>query len=116
MRSAAGSSWVSQGGFALGPLETPAATQALPFCIRAAVLQICPRPTRQFRVEGPPAAVARSVEVMCDAVARYKELCEGKYSGGHVGRVAHLRAHDMTSWAVLHSARSHVGRWGAGAQ
>lgn len=42
---------------------------------------MCSRPTRQFRVEGPPLGVARALGVMCDAVERYKELCEGKFAG-----------------------------------
>lgn len=46
---------------------------------------MCSRPTRQFRVEGPPLGVARALGVMCDAVERYKELCEGKFAGGARG-------------------------------
>jgi hypothetical protein len=34
------------------------------------------------RVEGPRHGVARAVGILCDAVGRYKELCEGRYSGG----------------------------------
>ncbi|GAB4814819.1 hypothetical protein N2152v2_001865 [Parachlorella kessleri] len=57
---------------------------------------ICSRPTRQFQVEGPPAAVARSLGVMCDAVQRYKELCEGKYAGQSVPRVQHVGGVDFS--------------------
>lgn len=42
------------------------------------------RPPR--RVEGPRQGVARAVGIMCDAVARYKELCEGAYAGGYAAR------------------------------
>lgn len=41
-----------------------------------------PLPPR-CRVEGPRQGVARAVGILCDAVGRYKELCEGQYAGAH---------------------------------
>jgi hypothetical protein len=46
----------------------------------------CPRDGREFVLEGPNAGVARALGVVCDGVARYKELCEGRFAGQAVAR------------------------------
>lgn len=33
------------------------------------------------RLQGEEASVAGALGIMCDAIARYKELCEGAYAG-----------------------------------
>ncbi|KAL4423797.1 hypothetical protein ABPG75_001098 [Micractinium tetrahymenae] len=50
----------------------------------------CNRSCRVFRIEGPAHGVAKAVGIMCDAVDRYKELCEGKYAGQSVARIQHV--------------------------
>eukprot|EP00887_Chlorella_sp_A99_P001213 scaffold14.g1213.t1 len=56
---------------------------------------MCPRPARQFVVDGPAPAVAAALGVVCDAVARYKELCEGKYAGQSVPRLQRVSGMDF---------------------
>ena len=36
-------------------------------------------------VQGKKRAVVLALDIMCDAVDRYKELCEGRYCGEHHG-------------------------------
>lgn len=54
----------------------------------AALPQTSPRPRcpalHSCRVEGAREGVARAVGILCDAVQRYKDLCEGQYAGGCV--------------------------------
>ncbi|BDA41063.1 hypothetical protein COCOBI_01-7180 [Coccomyxa sp. Obi] len=45
------------------------------------------RPTRTFIIEGHPESVAVALRIICDGIARYKELCEGAYSGHFVSRL-----------------------------
>ncbi|KAL0031801.1 hypothetical protein WJX79_008164 [Trebouxia sp. C0005] len=49
------------------------------------------RPTRSFVIEGKKRAVVLALDIMCDAVDRYKELCEGRYCGQFVGRIQKVR-------------------------
>ena len=75
----------------------------------------CSRPTRVFRAEGPPAAVAHALGVICDGVERYKELCEGKYAGACVpnaGQAPPVRMPGFTGCAppALTLAGQTVGR------
>ncbi|CAL8466653.1 g6189 [Coccomyxa elongata] len=37
------------------------------------------RPTRTFIIEGHPESVAIALRIICDGIARYKELCEGHF-------------------------------------
>lgn len=37
--------------------------------------------TRIVVWQGHPDSVAAALRIICDAIARYKELCEGAYSG-----------------------------------
>ncbi|PSC70588.1 K Homology type 1 isoform A [Micractinium conductrix] len=55
----------------------------------------CSRSCRVFRVEGPRNSVADAVTIICDAVDRYKELCEGKYAGQSVARAQHISGIDF---------------------
>lgn len=36
------------------------------------------------RLQGKKRAVVLALDIMCDAVDRYKELCEGRYCGEHL--------------------------------
>ena len=38
----------------------------------------------QSLLQGKKRAVVLALDIMCDAVDRYKELCEGRYCGGHL--------------------------------
>jgi len=51
----------------------------------------CHRPSRVFRVQGQRRAVASAVEIIYEAVERYKELCEGKRRGEFVQRQQRIR-------------------------
>ncbi|KAL4446280.1 hypothetical protein ABPG77_003087 [Micractinium sp. CCAP 211/92] len=51
---------------------------------------LCNRSCRVFRIEGPAHGVAKAAGIICDAVDRYKELCEGKYAGQSVPRIQHV--------------------------
>ncbi|KAK9864635.1 hypothetical protein WJX84_012064 [Apatococcus fuscideae] len=44
------------------------------------------RPFRVFVVEGHWQCVVAALKIICEAVDRYKELCEGRYCGQHVHR------------------------------
>ena len=52
------------------------------------------------RVEGPRHGVARAVGIMCDAVGRYKELCEGRFSGESL-----LHCFGVALLCLLHSEK-----------
>ncbi|KAL3154371.1 hypothetical protein ABBQ32_013848 [Trebouxia sp. C0010 RCD-2024] len=49
------------------------------------------RPTRSFVIEGKKRAVVLALDIVCDAVDRYKELCEGRYCGQFVARIQKVR-------------------------
>ncbi|KAL6782348.1 hypothetical protein ACKKBG_A06450 [Auxenochlorella protothecoides x Auxenochlorella symbiontica] len=55
----------------------------------------CRRPTRTFRVEGPPASVRAACAVASEAVERYKDLCEGRFAGQSVPRIHRIRGVDF---------------------
>lgn len=42
---------------------------------------MCSRPTRTFTIKGQSDKVREAFAIICKAVDRYKELCEGKYKG-----------------------------------
>ncbi|DBB03863.1 TPA: hypothetical protein ACH3X1_012952 [Trebouxia sp. C0004] len=49
------------------------------------------RPTRSFVIEGKKRTVVLALGIICDAVDRYKDLCEGRYCGQFVGRIQKVR-------------------------
>ena len=50
----------------------------------------------QCLLQGKKRAVVLALDIMCDAVDRYKELCEGRYCGEHL---------QMHSIVCLHTRR-----------
>ena len=52
--------------------------------------------TLQSLLQGKKRAVVLALDIMCDAVDRYKELCEGRFCGGHL---------QMLMFALLHMPR-----------
>lgn len=61
-------------------LAWPSGLLSWPTGMPAHVPPRCPA-SRACRVEGSRQGVASAVNIMCDAVGRYKELCEGKFAG-----------------------------------
>ncbi|KAL0055988.1 hypothetical protein WJX82_006439 [Trebouxia sp. C0006] len=51
------------------------------------------RPCRNFLVQGTQKEVVLALDIICDAVDRYKALCEGRYSGQYVSKAQ--RVHNM---------------------
>ena len=48
-------------------------------------------------MQGEEVAVSAALRIMCDAIARYKELCEGSYAGAQIlwGSLRHITAQPM---------------------
>lgn len=59
-------------------------------------------------LQGKKRAVVLALDIMCDAVDRYKELCEGRYCGEHHGHLQSLStdnfvdSHEHQSWHRKH--------------
>ncbi|KAK9801944.1 hypothetical protein WJX73_008785 [Symbiochloris irregularis] len=53
------------------------------------------QPTRIYVIEGRTRAVMLALTIVCDAVDRYKELCEGRYCGESVSRIQTVHGIDF---------------------
>ena len=73
----------------------------------------CHRPTRVFRVQGQRKAVAAAVEIIHEAVERYKELCEGKRRGEFVQRQQRIRGVEFAYQPPPRSVAPHAAALGS---
>ena len=73
----------------------------------------CHRPSRVFRVQGQRRAVAAAVEIIHEAVERYKELCEGKRRGEFVQRQQRIRGVEFSYQPPPRSVAPHAAALGS---
>jgi hypothetical protein len=73
----------------------------------------CHRPSRVFRVQGQRRAVAAAVEIIHEAVERYKELCEGKRRGEFVQRQQRIRGCEFSYQPPPRSVAPHAAALGS---
>lgn len=56
----------------------------------------CKRACRDFVIEGTPTSVLSALTVICQAVDRYKSLCEGQYAGKVTARIQRINGIEFT--------------------
>jgi hypothetical protein len=56
----------------------------------------CERACRDFVIEGPLTSVLNALTVICQAVDRYKSLCEGRYAGKVTPRIQRINGIEFT--------------------
>jgi len=69
-----------------------------------------PRPTRVFRVQGQPRAVAAAAELIGEAVQRYRDLCESKRRGEFVQRQQRIRGVEFSYQPPPRASQGGEGR------
>ena len=52
--------------------------------------------TCRHRMQGPKESMAKALMIMCDAIARYKDLCEGAYAGQCVSSTQRMHGIDFS--------------------
>eukprot|EP01025_Chloroclados_australasicus_P011902 TRINITY_DN1532_c0_g2_i2.p1 TRINITY_DN1532_c0_g2~~TRINITY_DN1532_c0_g2_i2.p1 ORF type:complete len:646 (+),score=56.39 TRINITY_DN1532_c0_g2_i2:254-2191(+) len=55
----------------------------------------CPRPYRNFVLEGTPQQLLQTLDIMLAAIGRYKELAEGQCKGMSVNRIQRIKGLDF---------------------